>query len=132
MKKNQVLTACLIGITASLAINARADDFAPPPWVRGDPRTTATEWEFATDAHIHTPPDGNTVPTIEGEFGTPDVSIYADPADDDPVWSNGDGDGQWASGADPIFMGFQIGNWEDTEPVKYLRIQVTYGGDPSQ
>jgi hypothetical protein len=31
MKKSQVLTACLISVTAALAIDARADDFAPPP-----------------------------------------------------------------------------------------------------
>jgi hypothetical protein len=129
MKKTHALTICLISVTALLATNAIADDFAPPPWVRGSPLTTAAEWEFLTDANSHTGPDGNTVATVEGGFGTPTVSIYGGGLGVIPIWSLGDGDGQWAGApTDTIFMGFEIGNWADTEPVKYMRIQVTYSG----
>jgi len=128
MRRGITLTVCFVGFTALLASDARADDFAPPPWVRGAPLSTAAEWEFQTDANGHTGPDGDSVATVEGGFGPPDVSIYGLPGVD-PIWSPGDGDGQWSAPAnDPIFMGFQISNWEDLEPVKFLRIQVTFDG----
>jgi hypothetical protein len=131
MNKMQVLMICLISVTALLAGEARADDFAPPTeWSRGDPLSTATEWEFLTDANSHTIADGNTVATVEGEFGPATVSIYGSPGNE-PVWSIGDGDGKWTASINaPMGMNFEIGNWEDLEPVKYLRIQVTYGGSP--
>lgn len=130
MMKKQILTICLISVTALLATNALADDFAPPTeWVRGDPLSTAMEWEFLTDANGHTGPDGTTVTTVPTPTGSGTVSIYGGSFGIDPIWSPGDGDGQWSGPAnEPIFMEFQIENWEDIEPVKFLRIQVTYGG----
>jgi len=130
MRKKHVLTICLISVTALLATNVRADDFAPPTeWVRGDPLSTAMEWEFLTDANGHTGPDGDTVATVPAPTGSGTVSIYGGSFGIDPIWSIGDGDGQWSGPAnEPIFMEFQIENWEDIEPVKFLRIQVTYGG----
>ncbi|MDP6044373.1 MAG: PEP-CTERM sorting domain-containing protein [Phycisphaerae bacterium] len=128
MEKTRVMAICLISVTALLAGDALGDDFAPPPWVRGDPLTTATEWEFLTDANSHTISDGNTVTTVEGGFGPATVSISGAPGNE-PVWSIGDGDGKWTASLNgPMDMLFEIGNWEDLEPVKYLRIQVTYGG----
>lgn len=119
---------CLIIVVSLLSTSALADDFAPPPWVRGDPLTTATEWEFLSDANSHTLADGNTVPLVQGGYGPPTVSISGAPGNE-PTWSIGDGDGQWTASANgPMNMYFEIGNWLDLEPVKYLRIQVTYNG----
>ncbi|MDP6545503.1 MAG: PEP-CTERM sorting domain-containing protein [Phycisphaerae bacterium] len=127
MKKMQVLTICLISVTALLAANVRADDFAPPTeWVRGDPLSTAMEWEFFTDDNGHTPPDGDTVETVGGSLGSGALTVSSHPHT--PTWLPGDGDGQWVAGTIPMFMEFQIENWIDTEPMKFLRIQVTYGG----
>jgi len=131
MKNMPVLGILLICIIVLLTGIARADDFAPPPWVRGVPLSTAMEWEFLTDANGHTGPDGNTVATVPGSLGSGTVSIYGNSPGVTPIWSIGDGDGQWSAPInDPIAMEFQIENWIDNEPVKYLRIQVTYGGTP--
>ena len=126
MAKRHVLTVCLISVAALLASVAQADDFAPPPWVRGDPLTTSVEWEFLTSASSHIPPDGTTVPTIGGDFtGPPAATIFSTPT---PFWSLGDGDGEWSAGIAAISMEFEIGNWISANPLKYVRIQVTFDG----
>ena len=96
MQPRQAPAICVIGVTAFLATLARADDFAPPPWVRGAPLSTAAEWEFLTNANGHTGPDGTTVTTVGGTYGTPTVSIYGNPGVI-PAWQLGDGDGEWAA-----------------------------------
>jgi len=111
-----------------VASSARADDFAPPPWVRGDPLTTSAEWEFLTSVAGHFPADGTEVPLVIGDFtGPPEASVFLGP--DTPTWSPGDGDGEWhAALTGPMTMEFIVGNWVDLEPVKFLRIQVTFDG----
>ncbi len=129
MMKIQVLTICLMSVAALLATHARADDFAPPPWLRGAPLSTAAEWEFLTDEASHFGPDGNTVATVVGDFTGPQAaSVFANPSGDLPLWSPGDGDGEWIAGTQPMFIEFEIGNWVDLKPVKLFRMQVTFGG----
>ncbi len=130
MKNGLFLVICVIGVTALLTTTARGDDFAPPPWVRGDPLTTAAEWEFTVPGFGPHVPDGFTVATIVGDSGgIPTASIFGGGAGSFPTWGPGDGDGEWlAAGTTPMFIDFDIPNWIDLEPVKFLRIQVTFSG----
>jgi hypothetical protein len=47
-----------------------ADDILPPPWTRGDPRTTYQDWTFGTDANPVTPDVG-----IANPYGIPVATI---------------------------------------------------------
>ncbi|KKM01895.1 hypothetical protein LCGC14_1789840 [marine sediment metagenome] len=128
MNEKRILMICMIGATALPAASARADDFAPPPWTRGAPLSTSVEWEFLTSVVSHFPSDGTEVPLIMGDFtGPPAASVHADPGFP-PTWSIGDGDGEWTAGTGPFSMEFELGNWVDDEPVKFMRIQVTFAG----
>ena len=123
-----ICIVCVMVLSATPAL--RADDFAPPAWVRGDPLTTAAEWEFTSAGLGPHAPDGGTVATIVGDAGgIPTASIFGGGAGSFPTWGPGDGDGEWfAAGTVAMFIDFDIPNWIDTELVKFLRIQVTFAG----
>jgi hypothetical protein len=108
---------------ASLAARTFADDFSPPSW-RGQSLTTAQEWEFQNGANP-TFPDGNSVPEIYGN-GMGGQLPYA--SFNNMSWETGDGDGQWFpnSSAGQIF--FNIPDWIDLEPIKYVYIQIAWDG----
>ena len=101
---------------------ASADDLNPPPW-RGQPLTTLTEWEFRTPLNP-TPPDGTIVPVIGDGGGSPLASMSGD-----ILWDQFDGDGAWIGGGQAGSPGGQIvldiPNWIDSEPIKWLQIQMT-------
>lgn len=113
---------------------AGADDLAPPPWDRlgAANYSTSAEWEFIASGPTPYVADGVEVPLIIGDGGggfTPDML-----PDDDIGWVVGDGDGGWLGGAGGIGIGtlnFRIANWIDTEPLKILRIQMTYERGPA-
>ncbi|MFN3167048.1 MAG: PEP-CTERM sorting domain-containing protein [Phycisphaeraceae bacterium] len=127
-----------LGAALVVGSPALGDDLAPPPWDRlGAPNyTTAAEWEFLapiTFPDTTTVADGSEVPLIAGDgFGFP-----ADPdvlPDFDIAWVPYDGDGGYLGGANGIGDGtlnFRVPNWIDEEPLKIIRVQITYAPAPT-
>lgn len=131
-------TRCALALVAAAAMTsaALADDFAPP-WFRGEQLSIQAEWEWASppaDLFFMAPdvfiPVGGTV----GGVLYPGFPTHAEvefPAD--WRWLLGDGDGGLTptnpNGANIIF---NVQNWVDEEPIKYLRIQITHQGLPPQ
>lgn len=122
----------VVAVLCVLSPFAAAEDLNPPPW-RGDPLTTAAEWEFLTNT-TSLNPDGNDVTLVTGDglLGTDPVATIIG----NMTWDPFDGDGAWISTGLPGEFGYIeliIPNWIDDEPVKYLQIQMTVqpgGGTP--
>lgn len=123
-----VRTAIAALCASAFAIPTFADDLTPPPWDRlGAPNyTVALEWEFladggsspyAADATSFTMYDGDgfTVPEPSSVLPSGNIS-----------WNSYDGDGGWTGGVGGGALNFRVANWVDTEPIKYVRVQITY------
>ncbi len=119
------LGTCLFGAAGLSVLHpAAGDDIIPPPWQRGGPLTTVASWEFLTPSSGA--PDGN-VPAVVGDSGglpnaTPSGNI---------IWDTFDGTGAWIGQPGGGEITFDIPNWIDTEPIKYLHIQMTYQPNPT-
>jgi hypothetical protein len=115
---------CVCLLSCSAAQFACGDDLVPPPW-RGGLLSTVAEWDFQTPGAG--PPDGTSVvPVIGNSGGTPlaipGLGINWDPFDGTGAWI-----GQGPSGGT---IGFEIPNWIDTEPIKFIQIQMTFQPNP--
>lgn len=125
MKNNNLTALCVVSLLSFVG-NLRADDLNPPPW-RGGPLSTVAEWDFLTPSAG--PPDGTSVTPVIGNSGgqplaVPDITTLN--------WIPFDGTGAWTA---PIpgggAIGFEIPNWIDLEPIKFLQIQMTYVPGPT-
>lgn len=131
-----ILLLCVL-LLLTMTASVRADDLNPPPWPRdGAPNfSTAAEWEFfAPIAPPDTtqPADGVTVPLVIGDGlgGMPPEVLPSG----DIAWVPYDGDGGYLGGALGTGGGtlnFRVGNWIDTEPLKIIRMQMTYDPGPA-
>ena len=129
--RTQMWALLAAGLVCSGA-TARADDLFPPPWQRGGPLTTSAEWDFLSPEPSFAPnwyyPDGTSVPLVVGDGGNGDQ--FAPPTSfGGPfglTWQSANGAGQWVSDSDGNGMFFYIPNWIDTQPIKHLRMQITY------
>jgi MYXO-CTERM domain-containing protein len=134
---NRAASALLV--IGSSCLSAVADDLNPPDY-RGLPRSTSAEWDFLTDQPTNNiQPDGTSVPLVVGDFQAQlDAAFTGDPhpsgnrfGGTTVAWtgtiSNG---GYLATGVSSIDRGlvFNVPNWIDQEPLKRLRVQVTYQG----
>jgi hypothetical protein len=109
--------ACCVALAP---IGAKADDFAPPPWMRAHPRAITAEWEFFTPADPLAPDGPLTNVGTKGSGTIPTIAdVFAD------GWGMGDGDGGWFF-ADPGSIVFDVDNVVDVEPVKHIWLQVTH------
>lgn len=133
-------TLLMIACSSMLGIAkwAFADDLNPPPWTRSGAanRSTSAEWDFTGSPTAGLPnpllPDGNTVPLIKGDFaaaldaafpaGAPHPSGFANSS----LTFTGTGFINNDEVTHPI--SFNVPNWIDQEPFKFLRLQVTYTG----
>lgn len=139
---------CAFAGFLSITSNASADDFAPPPW-RGGPNYTLQGWEFMTPGGAIQVPGGYAEiandPNIAQHWGNGPVPFFApippfglstpDPLatwPDNMQWTGHDGDGGWTAGLGGAEMMLWIPNWIDNEDQKWLRIQLTYAGQPPQ
>jgi hypothetical protein len=123
-----VLLVLALGLGAA---DAPADDFAPP-WYRGYPLSVEAEWEFAaapSNWYFISPDAFNSVGGSSGETLYDGFSTHAEV--DDAAnwgWTSGDGDGGLCpTPQDGANIAFQVQNWVDQEPYKYIRVQMTYG-----
>ncbi len=129
-----------IALVAATATLAQADDLFPPPWF-GEPLSVHAEWDWMQPpANLgFMPPD--TFDTVSGtadpNVGPNGESLYMGfnthsevdlPAD--WSWVPGDGDGGLTPNLPGLGIAFNVQNWIDFEPFKYIRIQVTYQGAP--
>jgi hypothetical protein len=140
--KGTVQTLVILGVmaTANWSLRpARADDLHPPSY-RGLTRSTSAEWDFLTDQPTNNiQPDGTSVPLVVGDSAPLlDAAFTGDPHPSgnrfggaSVAWtstiSNG---GYLATGTATADRGlvFNVPNWIDQEPLKLLRVQVTYQG----
>jgi len=109
--------------------SALADDLAPPPWRGAGPYWTYSEWLF---------PDPNSMPpadfTLNVGDGVPPSGVSQPTATILGMrWDPGTPDtgGGWMT-IDPGIPGLiqlEIPNWIDTEPIKHIRVQLTYIND---
>lgn len=104
---------------------SRADDFAPPPWLRAHPHAITAEWEFLTPANPLAPDGPGPLTNVftKGSGSVPTTATIAGAAG--LGWGIGDGDGGWffPDGGDILF---DVDNVIDHEPVKHLWLQVTH------
>jgi hypothetical protein len=112
-----------------------ADDVSPPSWPRlgATNRSTSAEWDFDDDGTNPLLPDGNTVPLIVGDFKPTLDGAFPGSAPHPSGAASGvltytAGSGFLNSGTAPGTIAFNVPNWIDQEPFKFLRIQVTYTG----
>jgi hypothetical protein len=125
----------LVGILTGCQEVSRADDLNPPSWPRSGAtnRSTSAEWDFDEDGTNPLLPDGNTVPLITGDFkATLDGAFPATAPHPSGFASAGltytGGSGFINNGTSPATLAFNVPNWIDQEPFKFLRLQVTYTG----
>lgn len=130
-------TALLVSGSTWLAAPARADDMNPPniqvtagnntikaeTWNRGDPLTTSAEWVFASAPNPSSPlaPDGTGVPLYVGDYRgiTGPVAVPGPGLSPSALgWMN--------TSATDTTITFNIPNWIDFEPIKYLQVQALY------
>jgi len=131
----------VLGLAGALPVgSALGDDLNPPPWPRAGAAnfSTSAEWDFLPPQDpADLQPDGDSVPLIKGdsepdlnaEFGPdshPSGSIFGDMTYF-PDISNGGYLG--GTGTGPRGLVFNVPNWYDQEPLKLLRLQVTFSGD---
>jgi hypothetical protein len=124
---------------AANSLSAVADDLNPPNY-RGLPRSTSAEWDFLTDQPTNNiQPDGTSVPLVVGDTQAQlDAAFNGDPHPSgnrfggaSVAWTGAISNGGYlATGPSSVDRGlvFNVPNWIDTEPLKRVRIQVTYQG----
>lgn len=101
-------------LCVAAAGSAWADDLVPPPW-RGEGLYTIQEWEFHTPGFIT--PDGS-IPTINPN-NTPSMT-----PGNGVVWDNIGLTGYFGTGGTGSFLTFNIPNYVDFEPIKFIRMQI--------
>lgn len=114
-----------------------ADDLHPPGY-RGLPRSTSAEWDFLTEQpNNNIQPDGTSVPLVVGDAAPLlDAAFVGDPH---PSGSRFGGTGvSWSAMSNGGYLAgpstgdqglvFNVPNWIDQEPLKLLRVQITYQG----
>ena len=106
-----------------MAGSALADDFAPPAW-RGGALSTTQGWDFLTPQDPLQPDDPN-VPLVIGNGGGVPLASYAA-----MQWVPHDGDGGLIGGPGSQ-LHLYIPNWIDFEPFKWMWIQITFVGSPT-
>jgi len=108
--KNQIQFVVIAVILAFSWNAVFADDLTPPPY-RGAPLSVHAHWNFVPGSTIlnltnwSSVDDSDPTTTLYPNF-TPNVQV---------IPANG------------IYQ-FQLPNWIDTMPIKYLRLQLTWGG----
>ena len=122
-----LLIAVLSTALVAMAAPAVGDDFNPPSW-RGWPLTLQVEWEFETSNMI------DVVPTLlnsvgDGTHVLGNAFTHAHPQtmfwEPDPAEP---GDGRVFTTDMPGVIDCYLVNWIDLYPLKYVWVQVTYGG----
>lgn len=109
----------LVAVAAMFLEAAQADDLQPPPW-RGGALSTVAEWDFLTPGAGA--PDGTSIAPVVGDSGGVPLAIPGSGIN----WSPFDGTGAWTGATFGGTLGFEIPNWIDQEPIKYLQIQMTF------
>lgn len=114
------IIVCASLLVGFLAGSVLADDINPPPWMRGDPRTTYQDWTFALTDNP-TPPDAG----IANPYGIPVATI-----------TNGNWEqyydnhvGVWDLGANSYIDVVVDNALDHPEYFKQLWIQMTWQGD---
>jgi hypothetical protein len=116
---------------------ALADDLHPPSY-RGLPRSTSAEWDFlAAPPDNNIQPDGTSVPLVIGDAAPLlDAAFNNDPHPSGSRFGGGSvswspmSNGGYLAGPNTAQQGlvFNVPNWIDQEPLKLLRVQITYQG----
>ncbi len=128
VRMRKVAPAALVaaGAIACWSAPALGHDLDPPPWERFVPFTTFQEWDFNQPGTI--PPDGE----AQGNW------YNEDPANDTPLAIPGI-DVNWIAdlpaagrtglyeglGAGQTYIDFEVPNWIDDEPLKWVWIQIS-------
>ena len=129
----QVISICVMAAVLLAGQTVLGDDFAPPDY-RGLSLSYQAEWDFGL---MQGSVGNGLVPTKEDNWPDNDPAGFPflyDKFDthidfDDPTdWLFYEEGGLWNPGRDASF-GCQVINWVDNEPLKKLRIQITYRGD---
>lgn len=114
----RIAVLCIIGVLA-LANVAVADDYNPPEW-RGAENTTLAIWEFdsdlatvAPDSYVNT--EGTPMLTVEGSY--PFTAWLPEDYGHSGVWKFED------------FIRIDIPNFDNSNPLKEIWIQLTYATD---
>jgi hypothetical protein len=126
----KVLSVQLLVILSVMSTGSYADDLTPPPWRDlAYQYSTLSAWDFNTSANPAAPDGhGPSLPAIVGNGGTPPIAPSATMS---PNMQYDATSGGW--GPIDLLPGqihLYIPNWIDNEPLKLIRVQMTYLGDP--
>lgn len=118
----------LVAIIAFTVLPVMADDFAPPSY-RGDPLSYRADWEFDTN------PFPDFLPDLVSDGGPKTTEILYPGPERTEIRPIGV-DWTWENGGivNPLHdatLEIDVINWVDTEPEKFVRIQLTYSGGPA-
>lgn len=133
----RVVSLSILGVSTAFATTALADDLNPPTY-RGQPRSTSAEWDFLTNQPSpQIQPDGTTVPLVVGDFKAQLDAAFPASAPHPSgatfgsiAWTDAQSNGGYlgSAGGNPPVLAFNVPNWIDNEPLKLLRLQITYSG----
>ncbi|MEX2317924.1 MAG: hypothetical protein WD669_12275 [Pirellulales bacterium] len=136
-RANAALTSTFLFAVCLFTMPALADDLHPPAY-RGLTRSTSAEWDFLSappDNNIQ--PDGTSVPLVIGDAAPLlDAAFNNDPHPSGSRFGGGSvnwsamSNGGYLAGPNTSDQGlvFNVPNWIDQEPLKLLRVQITYQG----
>ncbi len=113
----------LIAVIAFSILPAMADNFAPPEYA-GDPLSYHAQWEFDTD------PFPDLLPYIVADGGSNTTeTLYSGP-EVTKIWTNAPNwtweDGGIVNNTRDATLEIDVINWVDTEPEKFIRVQLTH------
>jgi hypothetical protein len=111
--RNSVRFIAMVAVLALASHTVLGDDLNPPPY-RGDPLSVFSEWQLVPGSLILNQTQWNTVASSNPAetLSTVPVSTQILP---DPAGS----------------YDFQLPNWIDNQPIKFLRLQLTWENAPS-
>ncbi|MCA9167143.1 MAG: hypothetical protein KDB23_05725 [Planctomycetales bacterium] len=134
MRLWELIKLAIVASIVSGSVQTVVADLTMPPSYMGGPLTVQAEWEFSSPfVSSAIPPDfflsipGSGVELLYDGF---DTHIDLDSASN-WIWTPGDGNGGITpSGSTPASLGANVQNWIDILPIKFLRIEITYQGQP--
>lgn len=141
MRSNLLRRPALLSALAALAFASAigADDLAPAPY-RGEPLSTAAQWQFLTDQGTTAiQPDGTEVPLTVGSAKAaldaafpagaahPSAAVFGDIS-----WTGNMSDGGYRGGsAGTAAIAFNVPAWLSTmETATWVRVQIVWTGPP--
>ena len=132
---NRILRSLTLILLSLSALPALANDLRPP-FYRFDPLSTVAGWDFLTDQDVRSIRPDADVPLVVGDVATalndkfPGGAPYPSAATFGSIdYTDDQGGGYFGNLPGERGLVFVVPNFFENQPLKRLRLQVTYQGD---